>query len=529
MSTHKGIDDLLAAGKQPQRLVGAAVKGFFEGVRARLVAQPINPEPGPVAIDRPHRQQAPSFPIEIFPERVARFARRVAAAMGCSVDFPGVALLVVSGAAIGAARSVQVKGGWHEKPGMYAVIVSPPGTAKTPALRAVMQPVYQEQDRLYQDHQAANARYKEDVMTYKEARKNHDREEHEPLPEPPTEPAPLRHLFVNDTTCEALAANLEGNRKGLLVFRDELTAWVRAMDMYRGRGTDRQFYLSAWSGEMVKVDRKAQKGQPLIIPHPFLSVLGGIQPDMLSELENEGGREDGFTHRILFSFPPEPKYQGWIDDEITEKDEQDWQVVVGRLLNLQPVKPEGASEHPRRLLFSTAGRKAFQGWCNSLAAQMNDADFPRELIGPAAKMKAYCARFALVLHLLRVACDEAGNARDEGEVDEEDVRRAILLCDYFLAHYRLVACRLQQTEADQQVEALLMWMQRKGLKSCSARDICRAGLCTIKTTKQAEKLLAEAIDREHGQWQDAGLGRKQNKRAPRFQLATSSDEPPTTS
>src|SRR5262249_49182562 len=151
---------------------------------------------------------------------------------------------VVAGAAIGAARALRVKGGWHERPGMYAVVVSPPGTTKTAALRTVMGPVYEAQERLWVHYQAAQRRYRADLRDCKRAPKDVY-----PPGALPEEPPPLRHVFVADTTVEELANNLKDSAK-VILFRDELTGWVRSMDMYHGRGTDRQFFMSAWSGEM---------------------------------------------------------------------------------------------------------------------------------------------------------------------------------------------------------------------------------------------------------------------------------------
>jgi hypothetical protein len=499
MNQHKGLDDLLAAGGKPRRLHGPEVEALFASMRARLSGPPeAQVAPAATAAGLPDHTRPP-FPVDVFPEPVARFARRVAAAMSCLVDFLGVAILVVSGAAIGAARSLRVKGGWFEKPGMYAVIVSRPGTTKTPALRAVMKPIYEEQDRLYQDYRAALQKYAEDTEAYKQAKRNH--EEGVPSPAAPAEPPPLRHLFAADTTVEELANNLQENRKGILVFRDELTAWVRALDQYKGRGTDRQFFLSAWSGEMVKVDRKIHHGRPIIIPHPFVSVLGGIQPDLLTELEAQGGREDGFLHRILFSCPPEGTVAGWTDAEISEHDENEWKLIVCRLLNLEPARPEGASEHPKPLYFNAAGRQAFVAWYDALVAEMNDEDFPPGLFGPWAKLKSYCSRFALVIHLLRVAAGEAGSDQDEGQVDAEDVTRAARLCEYFKAHFRVVWGRLQQSKEDLQVQDLVRWMRRKGKTDCTVRDVCRAGVCGITKASDAQKLLAAAIDQGLGDWQ----------------------------
>jgi hypothetical protein len=449
MNKIKGIDDLLAAGRQPRRLKGEEVPAFFVQTRSRLFGRTelaTEHEPAPAPTEAAPAGPRPVFPIDVFPQKVAAFARKVAAAMRCPIDFVGLPILVLSGAAIGAARSLRIKPGWYEQPGLYAVIVARPGTTKTPALRAVMAPIYEEQDKLYEVHKAAAKQYDADQEAYKEARRH--RAEDAPEPEPPTAPPPLRHLFANDTTVEELANNLQENRKGILLFRDELTAWVRALNQYKGRGTHRQFFLSAWSGEMVKVDRKNAHGRPIVIPHPFISVLGGIQPDLLTELEAEGGKEDGFVHRLLFSYPAESKVGEWTDDEISEEDEMEWRLVLNRLLNLQPIKQDGSSERPKSLDFSPAGKQAFVRWHDRLVAEMNNEDFPPGLFGPSAKLKAHCARFALIIHLLRVACGEAGGDQGEGEVDAEDVTRAAALCTYFQAHFRLVYGRLQQTVED---------------------------------------------------------------------------------
>jgi hypothetical protein len=519
MSTHKGLDDLVAAGLRPRRLAGGDVSTFFARVRARLFGSaPADaaqtPAPAPERTQAVAERPRPTFPIDVFPEKVAAFARRVAAAMRCPIDFIGLAVLVVSGSAVGAARSLKAKGGWYEKAMLYAGIVSRPGTTKTAALKAVMQPVFQEQDRLYEDHKAAQKKFEQDLEGYKEAKRNP--RDDQPGPVLPESPSPMRHVFVNDTTIESLAANLAENRKGLLLFRDELTAWVRSLDMYKGRGTDRQFFLSAWTGEMVKVDRKQAQGKSIIIPHPFVSVLGGIQPDLLTEREAEGGKEDGFLHRILFAYPAETEAAIWSEEEISEEDELEWQLVLGRLFNLQPVRPEGGSERPKALHFSEDGKQAWIAVHDGIVAEMNAPDSPPELFGPWSKLKAHCLRFALILHLLRVACDEAGDCQSEGQVDAEDVRRAAQLCEYFKRHLELVYPRLRQSREDKSVDDLVAWMRRKHLQRVTLRDICRANVCGIKTSSDAEKLLQAAIDRGLGE-ADGGDNRQRRRRGPEIQ------------
>jgi hypothetical protein len=250
---------------------------------------------------------------------------------------------------------------------------------------------------------------------------------------------------------------------------------------------------------MVKVDRKAAHGKPIIVAQPDMSVLAGIQPDLLFELEAEEGREDGFIHRILFSYPPETEFKVWSNEEISEEDQMDWRLVLQRMLNLETIKPEGGSERPRVIHMSGEARQAYVAWHDRLVAEMNHADFLPELHGPFAKMKSYCLRFALVIHMLRVACDEIAGGQGEGFIDAEDIARAVKLCGYFQSHTRHVYARLQHTKEDDKVQRLVAWMRKKKLAKCSVRDICRAGLCGIKKASEAMKLLVAAVDRGFGQ------------------------------
>jgi hypothetical protein len=71
---------------------------------------------------------------------------------------------------------------------------------------------------------------------------------------------------------------------------------------------DRQFYLAAWAGEPVTVHRKNQEDGSVFVPHPFVSVVGGLPPDLLDRLRGDPGVSDGFLDRVLFSYPrPMPR------------------------------------------------------------------------------------------------------------------------------------------------------------------------------------------------------------------------------
>ena len=66
-------------------------------------------------------------------------------------------------------------------------------------------------------------------------------------------------LYCTDATIEALAQALEQNPRGVLFLRDELAAWAKGMNQYKGgKGADREHWLSFWNGSPVLINRKSR-------------------------------------------------------------------------------------------------------------------------------------------------------------------------------------------------------------------------------------------------------------------------------
>jgi hypothetical protein len=235
-------------------------------------------DPSLLLAEEPHDAEAlAAFPIETLPPNVRRFVEECAAALPVAPEMVGIPALVVVGAAIGNTRTIQLKEGWTESTRLWVAMVSPSGTKKTPALREAVEPLLR-------------------------------RDSNE------------RRTWTADITVERLGALLADFPRGLLSYRDELSAWVKSMNQYRaGKGADRPFYLSLYSGARTKVDRKGSEC-PLHIdlPNSCWSVVGGIPPDVISDLDDEGGKEDGFLPRLLFAWP-EPVEVRWTDKIVSSE------------------------------------------------------------------------------------------------------------------------------------------------------------------------------------------------------------------
>ena len=486
---YKGLDDLLAANHQPTRLTAAEVDVWLMEVCTQLGVSNYH-APAVVtsgSVLSVESEELPEFPLAAFPEPVRQFCEQIALAKQCPVDFGAVGCLVVAGSMIGASRDLHISNNWYEQPTFYSVIVADPGSRKTPALRIVMQPVQEAQALAAEDYKRRRRAH----AIAAEAHKHQCRTAHRSgaLPGEAPQLDPMRHLYVGDTTVEALACILEQCPRGVLVFRDELTAWVRGMDQYKGgRGTDRQFYLSGWSGEPVKVDRKSVVDNPLFIERPYLSVLGSIQPDMIRELEDKAGRDDGFLHRILFSFPRPYPPQHWGNG--VEIDEQPWRNLINNLLSLPaPDDSNLASSHYE---LTPAAYEGWVEWYNSHVDETAAEDFPRVLQGPWAKMIAYQARFALVTRMMREACISAdfGN-----QIEAEDIQSATMITNYFKAHAKRVYRDIKTCDDDREVSLLLSWLLSRPARTACMRDISRK---FHLTKSQTTKLVHKAVDRGVG-------------------------------
>jgi hypothetical protein len=479
----KGIDDLLAGGKQPVVLT------------AREALEAIGP-PIPVPSTVPHGDPpsaetggaVAAFPVDCLPGPVARFVTEHARAMQCPVDFLGVAVLTVAAAAIGGSRRLRIRPGYEEGPRLYTAIVAPPGSAKSPALRAACGPVYARQERLRKLFDEEMEQYEEDLNAYDAAKRNGD--DPGKKPEKPV----MRHAFVQDVTTESLGLILAANPRGVLQIRDELTGWVRAMDQYRGgRGADRPCYQSAWSGEPMKVDRKGGGGETLLVTHPYLSVLGCIPPGKLADLDAGNDGEDGFIHRLLFSFPDPVPERRWSWDGVDAATREGWHDTVANLYALPMGQDESGYETALVINLAPDARPLWEQWYNQHAREAESPRFPQALVGPWSKLIAYAARLALVVHLLRQAADE-----EVGEdVDAESLRRAFRLVDYFKSHARRVYARLRQSDTSRRVDRAFDWIVAHGGEAHTS-DLTRNNVAGVEDKKEAEALMKELEHRGYG-------------------------------
>lgn len=388
------------------------------------------------------RIKVAEFPTDALPPALAQLVREGSKSICCPPDYIGAAGLAVLGAAIGGQVRLHVGGNWYERAGLWLAIVGDPGARKSPALKPLLLPVWEEQKRLFDTAKSMRAMEKQQAKDDKR----------------PAGYTATGRVVVDDTTMEALHRTLEDNPRGVLMHSDELVGWAKGMGAYKGGlGRDRQHWLSIWSGQNFTVDRKNDEGVPMFVKDPFVAVVGGIQPGVVADIA--GGRDDGLIDRLLLA------QGGGVPVRLTrERISQATQEEYGALwrrLRLDAVAAGSDVE------MGDEAWAVFQQWHDRVADETGQVS--PVLRGVWAKMPAQCARIALILS----RCAER-----RGPVDAATMRRAIQLAEYFMGQARLVLAEAgndtpyerQHAERMDQLEA---WFKER--PGATMRDVLRKG------------------------------------------------------
>jgi Protein of unknown function (DUF3987) len=431
----------------------------------------------------------PDFPLEALPSVLRAFVTEEARAAIVAPDMVAVPALACAGAAIGTSRAILLKPGWAELPTIWAAVVAPPGAAGTPVLSAVCAPLDRREDDEMVSYRAALAQWEEDEAAWEAKSAKSERGAR------PKAPVCVRRT-VNDVTMEKLAELLQQNPRGLLYFRDELTGWVRSMDQYkaRGRGADRSHWLSIWSSRSTLVDRKSSP-EPCYLRRPLVCVTGKLQTDMLSEMVDAEGRDDGFVDRLVMVRPRVPE-RYWTEESVTRPTEVAYHNLFGDLLALTPQQVDESRSDPRTVPLDPEAKSLWVELYNQHVTEMGNPALPIRLLGPWAKFISYAARLALVDHEIRVASKEVEHART-GAVGVVSVVSAWAIVDYLKAHARALRRLVHGRPEDRAVEAVVTWLRRRG-GSATRREMVRSEVGGVRSAKEADALIARLAEAEYG-------------------------------
>ena len=422
--------------------------------RSQIVASPAT-KAARGEVSQLSQSQPDKFPCHVLPPgSVLTFVLEASKALDVDPALVAGPCLAVLAGCIGNRRRIVLKPrSWIEACVLWIATVMPSGSKKTPAMNLAL-------DHLHTLEITALSEYADKVEEWKE-----DRGE---------EPEPPRRLLVSDITTEALLSVHAKAPLGLLLYRDELGGWLRGFDQYKsGKGSDAQTWTEMHQGKPCLIDRKTSG--TLSVPRAAVSIVGGIQPELLRNSLCGEHLYDGVASRVLFIAVPERPKQ-WNEKTISDDSRTEWNSLLQELLALQP-NEDGT---PVDLLMTDKAKAIWVSYYDEHGKREAEEDGPVK--AAMSKLEGTTARLALVIQL---AIDP-----QSAEVDKEAMKAGIAISNWFEGQARRVYQGFEETTKERDRRDARDWIARRG-GSTTERDFARNGPGWLR--KRAKAVLADLV------------------------------------
>ena len=341
------------------------------------------------------------FPSEVFPEQIRQIINRTRTCLNFPLDYICPALIFASSIALGNAIAVEIKKGWKEKAIFYMAIVGEPGTNKSSCLEFAIEPLRKiDRDNL--------KTYKKKLKQYEATKNDPDKNIEQPV---------YGQIVLSDITVEGFLKQHLNTPRGLAIYADELMGFVKSFSRYRS-GNDEEIWTQLFTGVPIIVNRL--HSDSFSVSNPFVGIIGGVQPGLLRKFA-DGKTDSGFIYRWLFAYPDKRTFSRFQDDEIDDHTMNQWETIID---TIRRIRYNGKTTVIR---LSPEAYDLYKQWYNTGRETMEHAS--TSFIGITTKMERYCARFALILEVLRYTCGQS----DLTSISAQSMKDAIKLTYYFIA------------------------------------------------------------------------------------------------
>ena len=431
----------------------------------------------------------PAFPLPLLPAAWQRWIADTAQSTGTPVDYVVQGLFAAVAAVCGAGVELRATPGWSEPLVLWQALVGMPSSGKSPALAAVRRLLGAIEDELRESDGQRRLRHDTEVEQahlLAERWKDECAEAVAGGRAPPDKPAAAVHegafvpsqIVVADATVEALVDVVSGNPRGVVLWRDELAAWLANQCRYTNGGSDRAHWLEAWSAAGITINRR-NRTQPLHLRKFPVSIVGTIQPDRIADAFVGG--DDGLAARFLYVWPAPADYTSLMERCVPQDDEA--------LALLQAIaRAAGTPDAPLTLAFDGEAMLLLDGFLGDLHRRSHEADGLEA--GWLGKGAGTVVRLAGVLALLAWSEGPTAHTRP-GAIGREPVQRAIALWhDYLRLHARQVFNQAGRSDGDRHARRVVRWLRTTGTAEVSREQIRREALAHAVDAEGADKVIA---------------------------------------
>ncbi len=290
--------------------------------------------------------------------------------------------------------------------------------------------------------------------------------------------------MVSDAALPALEKAVAKRRQGVLLWRDEPTAWLAGLGRKSRRDESRRgAFLETWGAIGFPWGRTATS--------TAVSIVGSLDPERLeAALEGTG---DGLAARFLYVWPGPAPYRSLRTVKPTREDE-----AVNALQRI--AKAAGLPEQPLVLAFEDKAVEVFDGCLERLHGETLRAQ--GLMAGWLGKGRGTVARLAAVLALLDWTANRPNNAPPPTVIRQQHLLDAWALWDrYYRPHAQAVFDRAGAAEGDRQgqhqirqhARRVIGWIRTHEATEISREDVRRDALSQKVKAAGADEVI-EALE-----------------------------------
>ena len=457
------------------------------------------------ALPEEDEPEAAPFPVDALPPTMALLVSAVARCERVPLALPGVCALGVVSAALGAGLEVVSGPNRATRGNLFLLASAESGSGKSETFRLVAAPLVEYQQRqleVWKEKTSPQLQSeirvldKEMASLEKKAAKSSDPMERDRLvgeleyklarKDDLTRKAALPCTIAQDVTTERLAVLLRDNREVVFSASADARKLVdNLLGRYNpGKTTDESLYLSAFSGDFVRVDRQGRDA--VVLNHPCLALCWFVQPDLLGTmLGEESLSASGFLPRLLLCHTHATPRRIEGEAQVSDHTRGQWAQLVTDL-----IATFHDAENPHRI--AAAPEAA------ALLTQFHNHVVDRRAVD-LADVGAFAARYAeqawrvaVVLHAALHGAEAGGHT-----LTLETAQNAVGLVEWFSAAQLDILAKGRRAAAEkveeEVIELLATRQERQRLDYVTAREVHRA---RIVSTADAGRALLARMERE---------------------------------
>ncbi len=450
------------------------------------------------------------FNFNLLPDSLRMWIQDISERMQCPPDYPAIGAMVTLSAVIG--RSVGIKpkayDDWLVVGNLWGFAVGRPSAMKTPALSEALKPLKRLEIEERERHEEKLKEFEidkemmkltgEKISKYAKnaVNKGDNAKARELLAMAAEEetPAPKRKRYiVYDATIEKLGELLNENPNGLLLFRDEISGWLKTLDR-EDKANDKEFWIESFGGLGSYTYDRIGRGT-IDIQATTTSVLGGIQPAKLQPyiMNNMAGGsyDDGFIQRLQLAVYPEQNGRWKYIDRYPNKDAKDEAFNVYDAIANKIEFPEPEDEEIPYIRFSEDAQSLFIEWLTELEIELREGSLHPVMESHLTKYRSLIPSLALIIHIAELAAEQKNTIEP---VSKKSLIKAIQWGEYLRTHAERIygiGLNSERTAARLILDKI---EQGKLSNGFTARDIKQSGwsgLTDNDTVKDALQLLED--------------------------------------